>query len=123
MYDMLEDIAKNYSDDEWNWFLANYRKLSGKDILEESTAGLVSLVDRWRDSSLKLLNMVIGDISKEFEGDISTGFGIDGNKETDFEAVRGSFTGNKFIIRLKNEIEDVKKKCDSIKTLLNAMKG
>jgi hypothetical protein len=81
------------------------------------------MVDRWRDASLKVLNMVISDISKEFEGETSTGFGIDGNREADFEAVRGSFTGNKFVVRLNNEIEDVKKKCDSIKTLINSMKG
>jgi hypothetical protein len=123
VYGALETISAGYADDEWNWFLVNYRRLTGKDLKDESTAGMISLIDRWRDSSLKLLNMVINDISKEFEGDISTGFGIDGNREADFEAVRGTFTGNKFIVRLNNDIEDVKKKCEAIKNLINAMKG
>ena len=90
---------------------------------EEGRDGLLALLDRWRDASLKLLNMVIGDISKEFEGDVSTGFGIDGNREADFEAVRGTLAGNKFVVRLNNEMEDIKKKCDTTKNLITSMKG
>jgi hypothetical protein len=116
-------IQAGYGDDEWNWFLVNYKKMTAKDLKDEGTAGLCALLDRWRDASLKLLNMVIGDISKEFEGDVSTGFGIDGNREADFEAVRGTLAGNKFVVRLNNEMEEIKKKCESIKTLINSMKG
>jgi Domain of unknown function (DUF4954) len=122
-YKAFEAIQAAYDDDEWNWFCVNYRKISGKDLKEEGRDGLLALLDRWREASLKLLNMVIGDISKEFEGEVSTGFGIDGNREADFEAVRGSFTGNKFVVRLNNEIEDIKKKCDSVQTLIKSMKG
>jgi hypothetical protein len=122
-YEALQAVQATYAEDEWNWFLVNYQKVSGKGLADEGTEGLLSLLDRWREASLKLLNMVINDISKEFEGEVSTGFGIDGNRDADFEAVRGTFAGNKFVMRLNNEIEDVKKKYDSAKTLINSMKG
>jgi hypothetical protein len=123
VYEVFESIQAKYSDDEWNWFLVNYRKMNGKDLKEESKEGMLLLVDRWHDASLKLLNMVVGDISKEFEGDASTGFGIDGNREADFEAVRGSFADNKYVVNFTNEMNEVRKKCESTKSLINSMKG
>jgi hypothetical protein len=121
-YSAFESIQARYRDDEWNWFLVNYRKMNGNNLKEESKGGMLLLLDRWRDASLKLLNMVIGDIAKEFEGDAGTGFGIDGNRDADFEAVRGSFADNKYVVRLTGEMDEIKKKCDSIKSLISSMK-
>jgi hypothetical protein len=123
IYGVFESIQARYRDDEWNWFLVNYGKMNGDSLKEDPKGGMLVLLDRWRDASLKLLNMMIGDISKEFEGDAATGFGIDGNREADFEAVRGSFKDNTYVVRLTNEMDEVKKKCDSIKSLINSMKG
>ena len=119
----LEKVSKSYSDDEWNWFLSQYKKANNRELAGEPREVIIGLLERWRDASLKLLNMVLGDISKEFEGEVRTGFGIDGNQDADFEAVRGTFAGNKFVAQLNSEIDTIKKRFDTAVTRINSTKG
>ena len=53
--------------------------------------------------------MVLNDAEKEFEGTVCTGFGIDGDADADFEAVRGTFDDNSFVKGLNEEIAEVEK--------------
>lgn len=117
----FEKIFNSYRDDEWGWVVANYRKVYGEDLPLASKENLVALLERWRDASLKLLNMVLGDVQKEFEGDVRCGFGIDGNRDEDFEAVRGSFEKNKFVKKLQSDSEAIKGTFESTKTLISSM--
>ena len=48
--------------------------------------------------------MVEMDASKEFEGNVRTGFGIDGFQDEDFDAVRGNFKNNSF----KHQLDDMR---------------
>jgi len=68
---------------------------------------LKAVLEKWKTSSFKLLNMVEMDASKEFEGNVRLGFGIDGHQDEDFEAVRGSFADNSFKKQLDEMREQV----------------
>jgi hypothetical protein len=106
----LETICGCYKADEWNWLVTNYEKVNGRPLAEESNDNLVAFLDAWKTASHKLLNMVLGDAEKEFEGAVKTGFGIDGNADADFEAVRGTIAGNKFVNKLKGDIANIEKR-------------
>jgi len=118
LYDALLAIYNAYKADEWNWFLANYRKLKGRDLADESGEGLTALLNAWKEARSKLVNMVLSDAEKEFVGNTRTGFGIDGHRDEDFEAVRGSMETNKFVKKLKSELDEVTKRHQAIITKL-----
>jgi hypothetical protein len=119
----LETVFRSYGDDEWNWFLSQYKKANNRELAVEPREIIIGLLERWRDASLKLLTMVLGDISKEFEGEVRTGFGIDGNQDADFEAVRGTFAGNTYVAHLNSEIDTVKKQFTTAASQITSMKG
>jgi hypothetical protein len=54
--------------------------------------------------------MVLMDARKEFEGDTRVGFGIDGHADEDFAAVRGTFEGNAFVKKLKQEMQRIEER-------------
>jgi hypothetical protein len=114
----LEHIHASYDDDSWNWFLLKYRELKTKELFEETENNLLTFLDSWKDSSLKLLNMVAQDSQKEFEGNTRIGFGIDGNTDADFENVRGTFEENKFVKQINEEICTVNSKYEELKKLI-----
>ncbi|MCF7826169.1 MAG: DUF4954 family protein [Candidatus Marinimicrobia bacterium] len=90
----LQKIHGNYARDEWSWVLKAMTQVYGFDSL--TAENLKTILEKWKVSSIKLLNMVEMDASKEFEGHVRTGFGIDGHQDDDFDAVRGNFESNSF---------------------------
>jgi hypothetical protein len=101
----LQVVHATYRDDEWNWVLRATGALSADDPAQVAAA----LLQDWQTSSTKLIHMVLNDAEKEFEGTVRTGFGIDGNADADFEAVRGTFSGNSFVRGLHDEIAAIDK--------------
>ena len=118
LQDALKAVYDVYRDDEWEWFIANFEKATGKSLKENTAEVLVECLDAWKVSSLKLLNMVMGDAGKEFDGVVRTGFGIDGNADADFDAVRGTMEDNKFVKKLKTDMEEVEKKHEALLALV-----
>ncbi|MDI6775243.1 MAG: DUF4954 family protein [Verrucomicrobiota bacterium] len=108
----LRRLYDAYRPDEWNWFLAQLPNIAGNGAQPGSPSAVRQLLDKWKDSSLKLLNMVEGDARKEFEGGVRIGFGIDGNQDADFEAVRGTYDGNKFVKALRDSARAIIQKHD-----------
>ncbi len=101
----LEKIYNSYEADEWNWVMENYKEYTGKEIVSDIPA----LLDAWKEASVKLYDMVLNDAQKEFVGNTRIGFGIDGNQDADFEAVRGKYDTNKFVKQLlerKSKVEE-----------------
>ena len=111
---VFEKIYKGYGDDEWKWFLSNYRNIHGTDLCDETPEAIKTLLTRWKDSSLKLLNMVLQDAGKEFEGTVSIGYGIDGDAEKDFTNVRGTFDANSFVKMVKDSMNEINLKYEEI---------
>ncbi len=106
----LKDIANLYAADEWNWFLDTYENQFGKPLAEASMDDIVGILDRWKSAYGKYLNLVANDAKKEFEGQVRTGYGIDGGQVADFEAVRGNFEDNGFIGQLNDLRADIDKR-------------
>jgi len=86
-----------YGADEWNWFLGAYRELTGRELADESAEDLRAFLEAWKAASLKLVNMVLNDAGKEFDETARIGFGIDGQREADFDTVRGAIGDNTFV--------------------------
>ena len=80
------------------------------NLSEVSVEGLVSLIEKWRDSVTGLDNMVYEDARKEFSLSAMTGFGADGGENRrmlDFQEVRGSsFETDTFVVSVKEHIRD-----------------
>jgi NDP-sugar pyrophosphorylase family protein len=108
----LEKIYNSYEADEWNWVLVNYKEYTGKEIKDD----IESLLASWKEASIKFYDMVLNDAKKEFVGKARTGFGIDGNQDADFEAVRGKYETNKFVKQLLAKKEEVEKIYNDLKT-------
>ncbi len=104
----LQKLQGSYAKDEWSWILTTLPHVFGFKASALTVDDLRIVLEKWRVSSSKLLNMVEMDAVKEFEGNVRTGFGIDGHQEDDFINVRGNFESNSFkkqldVMRLKIE--------------------
>jgi len=61
--------------------------------------------------------MILKDAEKEFDISSRLGFGLDGDENTrdlDFQAVRGTYEENKFVLGLQKEIREIEQKADSL---------
>jgi len=110
MYEALEKIYNAYKDDEWQWFLSRYREMNGNELCDETAENLQQFVEQWKTASHKFFNMVRSDAEKEFDNSTRLSFGIDGSRDLDFEAVRGTFEDNAFVKKLEKEIIDIDRK-------------
>lgn len=111
LHQSLKAIRESYRHDEWNWVRAAYARYTGNALTPEV---LPSLLAGWKKSSTKLLNMVLNDGEKEFEGNVRLGFGIDGSSDDDFTAVRGTFDDNSFVAQLRDEMTTVESTAESL---------
>lgn len=104
----LEKMHQNYYDYEWTWAqdkLEKYWKKSMKDIEKED---IISLIEVWKKSVVKLDELIYDDAKKEFNLNSKIGFGVDGDEEQkhkDFESVRGTFEHNPFVKEVLNHIK------------------
>lgn len=101
----FKEIHSYFRDDEWNWIMANAGRISGNTPDSNPKSWTKKVLDNWKQATVKLLNMVLNDASKEFDAGAMIGYGIDGAQEADFIAVRGIYEKNKFVLKLKSEIE------------------
>lgn len=115
----LEGILQSYREDAFRWAVAAYREVYGRDLADGLESNLETLVESWKKASLKFFNMVKGDAGKEFEEVTRTGFGVDSDKERDFEAVRGSFESNDFVESLEARVKDVHRLSEKVKSRLS----
>jgi hypothetical protein len=109
----LERINHQYKDSSWAWCANLIENRLNSKIDEISKEQLVQIITDWRDNSIKLNNMILKDAEKEFDLVSKIGFGLDGDvemRDKDFESVRGKFDGNKFVIGLRKETEEISKK-------------
>ena len=104
LHDALLAVYEAYEADEWNWLVEHYAVINGRALADETPEELKAFLADWKEASLKLLNMVMNDARKEYEGATRVGFGIDGDADADFEAVRGRFDDDAFVATLNEEI-------------------
>ena len=104
----FEDMHNNYYDYEWTWAKEKLEKCLNKTINEFTYEDIFEMVEKWKNSVVKLDQLIYSDAKKEFDLNSKTGFGVDGDedqKHQDFESVRGSFENNPFVLEVLNHIK------------------
>ena len=105
----LGKIAAAYPADKLRWF-AGALVARGFDPAALANAQMAEIVKACCDNRVKLNNMILQDAQKEFDQVAMIGFGNDGDeavKKADFEAIRGTYDGNKFVKEVKAESEAI----------------
>ncbi|RJP72968.1 MAG: DUF4954 family protein [Ignavibacteriales bacterium] len=121
----LSLIHKNYDEAEWGWCTDLIESRLSKKIYELTKEDFIHIIKEWKENSVKLNHMIAKDAQREFDLFSKIGFGIDGTAEErdkDFEAVRGSFEGNKFVKQLENENKATEEKAGLLINLVESLK-
>jgi hypothetical protein len=98
----------NYYNYEWTWAKDKLEEFWKKSIDKVTYEDIIEMVERWKNSVVKLDQLIYSDAKKEFDLNSKTGFGVDGDenqKHLDFESVRGSFDNNPFVLEVLNHIK------------------
>ena len=104
----FELMHKEYYNYEWTWALSKLEKHWNKTVDEIDFKDVINMVELWKESVVKLDNLIYSDAKKEFDLNSKTGFGVDGDEEQkhkDFESVRGSFENNPFVLEVLKHIK------------------
>lgn len=108
---VFSSLHSNYYTLEWTWAwhkIKEYYQIDGGSITSKD---IIEIVEKWKESVVKLDEMIYDDAKKEFSLSFKTGFGADGNVQErmlDFESVRGAFDKNEFVVTVLKHIEDKK---------------
>jgi hypothetical protein len=118
----LDDLQKHfakihdhYAEWSWNWCSAMILRNSGLNVTTFSKEDLILILKDWKTNAIKMNNMILKDAEKEFNTGSRLGFGLDGDENTrdlDFQAVRGTYEKNKFVVALQKEIKEIEAKAD-----------
>ncbi len=106
----LDRILGLYSEDEWVWVKAAYGQLAGVNLDQATPEDLLAVADTLLVHRKEFLEAVLVDAVKEFDKLSALGFGTDGPpeaRELDFQAVRGDYDSNNFVIQLRAEIQSL----------------
>jgi len=118
LQEKLKNIHSAYGADEWNWYLSIFSELHGKELSAATKEDVNGILDFWQKASRKYLNLVANDAKKEFEGNVRTGYGIDGNQAEDFSAVRGNYEDNSFIRQLNQLVVEMEQRYETAKKII-----
>jgi hypothetical protein len=86
---------------------------------------LIIILDKWKESVVKQTESILLDAKKEYDDKRRIGYGIDGDekiRDEDFDAVRGLFEDNSFILEIKNEYGKMLSKWEKYTSLLQKIK-
>jgi hypothetical protein len=102
-------LHENYYVYEWTWAWNKIQEFY--DVTEETITAqdVIHIVEKWKESVIKLDEMIYDDAKKEFSLSFKTGFGADGDiqeQELDFEHVRGAFDKNPFVMATLQHIKE-----------------
>jgi hypothetical protein len=125
LYGHLLQIYSAYDRMTWAWCAALIEKRHSLQIGTVQKTQMLRIIHDWRDASLKLNNMIANDAAKEFDTTSRIGFGIDGDesvKDSDFNAVRGTFDKHSFIIQLTHEANTVRRQAGELIRSLEAIR-
>ena len=76
---VFSSLHSNYYTLEWTWAwhkIKEYYQIDGASITSKD---IIEIVEKWKESVIKLDEMIYEDAKKEFSLSFKTGFGADGN--------------------------------------------
>lgn len=113
--DKLQDIFRNYRNESWEWCVALIELQQRSPFTELEKSDFTKMIENWKNSAVKLNNMILNDAGKEFDESSIISYGMDAGDEAarkDFEVVRGSLDSNSFVIGLKEDSQKIQLKAD-----------
>ena len=116
----LDEIQAAYPDDEWVWVKSAYQRLTGTELVPTAEV-LSGVADTLLANRKEFLEAVLVDATKEFDQQSYVGFGTDGPGDAaarDFQAVRGDYDTNGFVVQLRQEIQATIDRVDGFKARL-----
>jgi hypothetical protein len=120
----LTECHAAYTRDEWNWVAAVWEERFKARPQEMTAAALAEAADRLLANRQKAIKMILTDAEREFSEQSQTGFGADGDadaRRADFEAVRGTFAGNKFVAEMNAELSALEQRVAAFKAKVAAL--
>ena len=117
----LDQIQAAYAEDEWVWIKWAYHQLAQVDLETAGAAEILEVADTLLSTRQEFLEAVLADAVKEFDRHSAIGFGADGPPaalDLDFQAVRGDYDSNKFIVQMQSEIEQLTQRVQQFKQRL-----
>ena len=106
---IFSTLHKDYYKLEWTWAYKKIQEFYKIDAQKITSNDVIEIVEKWKESVIKLDEMIYDDAKKEFSLSFKTGFGADGNtkeRALDFENVRGDFDNNEFVKTVLKHIVD-----------------
>ncbi|MBN1924994.1 MAG: DUF4954 family protein [Prolixibacteraceae bacterium] len=104
----FKSLHQAYYDYEWNWTTNLLQWRMKKPLQDITVTDIIEVVEQWKKSVVELDKMLYNDAKKEFQLSSMTGFGSDGDWETqqaDFDMVRGKFESNSLVVEIKSHIQ------------------
>jgi hypothetical protein len=114
----LDRIQASYAEDEWVWVKWAYEQLAGIALDRAGPAELRDVADTLRTNRREFVEAVLADAVKEFDRHSAIGFGADGPPaalDEDFQAVRGDYDTNKFIVQMRAELIALDERVEAFK--------
>lgn len=105
----FSSLHKRYYKLEWTWAWHKIQEFYKIDAESITSNDVINIVEKWKESVIKMDEMIYDDAKKEFSLSFKTGFGADGNSQEralDFDYVRGAFDKNEFVMTVLKHIED-----------------
>ncbi len=115
--DSFIQIHQEYQNYTKAWFSELLQQQYGKDLSAFNGQHLIQVINDWKTSSVKLINMILKDAEKEFDvtSQISYGYYDEETvRQMDFQQVRGTLEENKFILDLKEKAEAIEQQAGEI---------
>lgn len=120
----FQGIQNEYEKRAYSWCVAVIKNQLNINVETISKEQLLKIVADWKTNSVKFNNMILKDAEKEFDQHSKIGFGPDGDEEekfADFEAIRGNYETNSFIVGLKDEIDGIETLSEKLTTRLEKL--
>jgi hypothetical protein len=123
--DNLKNLYDNYYELARLWCTNLIKKIYGINVPNISTNELIRIIQDWSKNKILMNELILKDAQKEFNEKSQIGFGVDGDLELrkkEFEAVRGKYDENKFVLELQIEIDQVTNKAAKLISMIESAK-
>ncbi|MFO8030213.1 MAG: DUF4954 family protein [Cyclonatronaceae bacterium] len=110
----LADLHRAYDEYAWAHCAALIEKWHGKPVDEWDAELIGNVLAEGRDQAVKFNNMIYHDAKKEFDPTAQIGYGVFGEPEEDFRAVRGELDENKFVTGLMKENNEIAERVEKV---------
>ena len=128
----LEQLAEplrlaynNYTDYKWSWAANALQQRIGKAIEKITAQDIIEQTTRWKTAVEKFGSLNLADAQKEYTEEVQIGYGLDGEeevKQSDFNAVRGTFEESSFVSEIKESVNQKTNLADELISRLERLR-